>query len=975
MRLNKNNAILLALALCGVFAYVLDGQSYFNNDATSIKEVNRALSTPTPTYANGGPNVIYIQHESLSGSILLNTEEGKTSAPFFHDRMANDPNFYVFENHRTGSGNTIDAMPSLMTGCLPYTEKGIKYAHAKGRSIGYEFAKNGYSTASFSSRTLDREMSRGKWRMLYDMLSGGMDKVEEATRNKKLKLDNAQGSSDGQMLPLFEDWLAGLAQQEGEEKNPMGEGVAKKPFYAQFYNFNLHYPYLDLDSGKKEKTESLGDEYYSSLKTTDDFLKSLFDILSRTGQLENTIIVGSGDHGEDPFKYRYARLYSLNSHILHAAAYVYYPRFLMPHEGVAERLRRNTQQLSYTLDVYPTIRSILYGVSGADNSDFDDPNPLSDPDTAASKGCLTGVDLTSVDIPEDRVVLAMNLASSQMSQARRFLQLYGLITKDSALYHRKDRTPFRELKQERNNEYVLEFDSCTQSTTSLCMTKVTRDKQEYFRRAIVWLRKEDNVFFGKDVQNSELVKFFVGKIGGETAMSKTKEAMEIEHVMAMEEDNPVANVNETSMENLAAIVEAQDITDPLPDHSSKGSLLGLIRSAQKKMSWRTHDNPSCDGIFLYMPDMSASIENQLNNYILASMMATFMNLSMVIKNAPTDSEGIESSSPLGCPKDGKKTLPPVLSSLMKPPRWLSSKCPVPCKKTHGYSDWKNLRHAVCENDNGRQSKVFVMGGGETRDYFEKHFKGLMLQRPSPVARDWALRLRAMGKEADVFAQLNGEQIWDFLGALVARSNLLQFQPWILADVADSIKSSFLPVDDRAIKKGKYNKKTWEFDAMQVWSGDGLQSGPKTKHPIDHYLRHFKCSDKSPRERIVFIATNDRQEVMKGINDLGIKNEQGQYEVGCNTFRFRFYLPVKYAEADTSCAARYSRTVTDISRFLIFSNAETLVGDVDSDWGRLVRTFRLKLISGAKYDGDKSPVSLTSTEVASGTMPPARVPGL
>jgi len=971
MRFNKNNAILLALALCGVLAYVLNSQSYFGNDATSITEVNRGLKSkkkkkkakPSTEQAksNGGPNVIYLQHESLSGSILLHTEKGKTSSPFFHDRMANDPDFYVFEHHRTGSGNTIDALPSLMTGCLPYERKGMTYAHAKGQSIGYEFAKNGYSTASFSSRALDKDMMEGNWRMLYDMLTGGMDKVEDAYNNHRLKINNTQGSSDDQMLPLFDEWLAEL-EKETEE------GAAKKPFYAQFYNFNQHFPFLDPAVEKlRFFSEIEAVAYYNSINATDKFLESLFDILSRTGQLENTIIVGSGDHGEEPFKSRYVRLGALNSHILHPAAYIYYPRNLMAHEGVAERLRRNTQKMTYTLDMHPTVRSILHSV----DDNYKDTNPMSKPKTADAKGCIAGVDLTSVDIPDDRVVLATNLASSQIISTKKTLKLFALMTKDVALYHRQHIRGMHELGQGRDNEYVLQFGSCTQSTTSLCMADFNHrddDTKEYFRRAVVSLRDTSISFFGGGVKWSRPVMFFVDKLGGESAIEATKNAMKIEHNIAIAADKAIA----TTIDG--------DVTEPLPDHSSEGSFFDLIQSVQEKLSWWKDDTPFCDGIFLYMPDMTASIEDQLNNYILASMMATFMNLSMVIMDAPPDSN-IKSSSPLGCPRFRHKIMPPVLSSLLKSPEWLSRNCPVPCKKNHGYSDWNALRQSstndipetVCESGNGRQSHVFVMGGGETRKYFEKYFKDPMLQRPSPVAHDWALRLGAKPEEANIFSQLSGEQIWDYLGALVARSDLLRFQNWILDDVANYIAPSYLPAAPKDIRRGAYKKNAWRFDAIQVPRGDELLSGSKTKHiPLDHYLSHFKCSGESPRT--VFIATSDREKVTKEITTLGQKHGKGQYKIGCNTFRFRFYLPGTH-KTDTSCAAMYSRTVADISRFLIFSNVGSLVGDFDSDWGRLVRTFRLKLTSGATYDGDKSPVSLTGTTVVSATMPPAKAPGL
>lgn len=92
--------------------------------------------------------------------------------PWFQDKMDNDPDFYVFEHVRAPSGNTVDALPALCTGCLPYDDNGVAWAHAKGRHLGYDFYNEGYPTASFSSRSLDKTIREGQWKMLYDVLTG-----------------------------------------------------------------------------------------------------------------------------------------------------------------------------------------------------------------------------------------------------------------------------------------------------------------------------------------------------------------------------------------------------------------------------------------------------------------------------------------------------------------------------------------------------------------------------------------------------------------------------------------------------------------------------------------------------------------------------------------------------------------------------------------------------------------------------------
>ena len=61
-------------------------------------------------------------------------------------------------------------------------------------------------------------------------------------------------------------------------------------------------------------------------------------------------------------------------------------------------LRRNTQQLTSTLDLYPTIQNILHGNGRYANV----------ADTGTARGCVTEVDLKSIDIPEpeDRVTVS-----------------------------------------------------------------------------------------------------------------------------------------------------------------------------------------------------------------------------------------------------------------------------------------------------------------------------------------------------------------------------------------------------------------------------------------------------------------------------------------------------------------------------------------------------------------------------------------
>lgn len=217
-----------------------------------------------------GPNVIFVHHTSLSAPIMLHTPRGRESSPFFQS-MEDDPNMHVFERHMAGAGNALDAIPALLTGCLPHSEEGVEWAQSSEHTIGSEFRRRGYPAASFSFGARDDTVSIEQWNRVEDALVGGVDRT----------FDSGSPIDEGseKMLQTFEEWMQ-KATANGS------------PFYAQLHTSEIH------PSGRDNGEEA----YYRSLSATDNFLKSLFEVLSNNGQLENTVIVGSGDHGEDPLR-------------------------------------------------------------------------------------------------------------------------------------------------------------------------------------------------------------------------------------------------------------------------------------------------------------------------------------------------------------------------------------------------------------------------------------------------------------------------------------------------------------------------------------------------------------------------------------------------------------------------------------------------------------------------------------------------
>ena len=164
----------------------------------------------------------------------------------------------------------------------------------------------------------------------------------------------------------------------------------------------------------------------------------------------------------------------------------------MLNPSTKDRLRRNTQQLTYTLDFYPTLLSILLG--GHDYL------------LQAADGCIHGVDLTTVDIPNKRVAISWNSLSWDSFVSVK--HMWALSTKNTTLYHRNASYPVPFLQQKKEADYVLEFGECTRNTrpSNICSHTPTKDEYEYFRGAVQWI--QDTSFLGMGIPSSIVVDYF-----------------------------------------------------------------------------------------------------------------------------------------------------------------------------------------------------------------------------------------------------------------------------------------------------------------------------------------------------------------------------------------------------------------------------------------------------------------------------------
>jgi len=465
---SRNNKLLLLVTAVTLFAYsqldawspvmhallCFGGRWFFApGQQYSFDVVKEPVTTPDSTQA---PNVIYLVHESLSGSILEKTEGGKTATPFFHSLMEND-DFYLFPHARSVSGDTRDCTTALLTGCLPIDEKGRQRAY--GRSMGTEFKRRGYATMSVTSYPMNFDQTA--WFMMQNYMGGNMDVVVDPLSTGLEKI-NIEGCDDHALLPYFDKWVKQDVKEQG------------RPFYGQIYTFNQHYPYL------VSPNSTATTRYYSSLESFDSLLKHLFDLLEETGQLDNTIIVGSGDHGEHPDLQDYIRLKRFNSDVISTATYMWAPKHLFPSEEDRERLRHNTQQTVSTLDLFPTIQHFLYGGSVEETANLRAEHRAADTTSANDRDhCVSGVDLLSTTVPDDRLSVQWNKISQPLSGYKGNF-LGALSGKETGIYVKGSGTA----RSRSFKAWELDFGECTASWEADCAIELTEERRRYWLQRI-----------------------------------------------------------------------------------------------------------------------------------------------------------------------------------------------------------------------------------------------------------------------------------------------------------------------------------------------------------------------------------------------------------------------------------------------------------------------------------------------------------
>ena len=404
--------------------------------------------------------------------------------------------------------------------------------------------------------------------------------------------------------------------------------------------------------------------------------------------------------------------------------------------------------------------------------------------------------------------------------------------------------------------------------------------------------------------------------------------------------------------------------------------------------------------------------SQLNTYIMSVLVGTYLNRNVLLVEPPNEQSTFAGGSQFGCPVDAfeeihmtspsssaavadswqiKQDFPGGFSRLIDHQTWLSGGCPIPCADTYTYQDWARMSvkdtamnaPITCKERDGRSVNVIVTAGGPLRRYFrnktrDSHF--ISNER-------WATKLGATRTEAKIFSSLsdtNPSAIWDYAMGLMIKAGFLRLQPWVARDVEMFIKSFDLfqkvgtknPVYDSIhVRRGDKLIMEAKGEVVKYWASHGHSDPnnlPTNYVPFAHYLSQFRKEECPMNElgevtktmkRVVYVATDDPIVVKEEIANLPNRiDERTVLWNDCHELEF-YFNPTDEGSfhlngdgetgfsdgTEDNCFKRYHRNIASVADMVILAKSRTFIGEFNSNWGKLLRTMRVRLDSPTLQD--------------------------
>ena len=268
----------------------------------------------------------------------------------------------VFENARSNSGWTLPAHASLFTGVYPVQHRATQETLAFGidlPTIGERFTEAGWSTFGASTNGVVSEANG---------LARGFERFEETFRSDvAARFGRGVHPNEGTLVDFLDKngeqpWFAFLNYIEAHlPYQPPATYIEKHVDTARFsprqiglaQRVRMRDHYLSPDGLPNELFELLGQLYDAEVAALDAHIGHLLATLESRGDLANTTVVITSDHGENLGEHgHFAHVFDLHNTLVDVPLIVRVP-------GAEPGTRTDPAQL---LDLYPT----LLALSGID---------------------------------------------------------------------------------------------------------------------------------------------------------------------------------------------------------------------------------------------------------------------------------------------------------------------------------------------------------------------------------------------------------------------------------------------------------------------------------------------------------------------------------------------------------------------------------------------------------------------------------